>query len=75
MGEIKDRWKSSSPKFFKKLKKMAFKVGGTCVVMIAAINTIPFLVLPSWVSLVLSFVIVLCTGIAGTSQLTRDDQV
>jgi hypothetical protein len=74
MGEFKERWKASSPKFFKKLKKMAFKVGGACVVMLTAINTIPFMVLPSWVSMGLSFVIFMCAGIAGTSQLTKDDK-
>lgn len=71
MSETKERWNSESPEYFKKLKRIAIKIGGSAAAMLTAINTIPFIQLPDIVSVVLSVVLVLCVGIAGTSQLTK----
>lgn len=65
---VKKRWISKSPSFFKKLKKYSIVIGGSAIAMITANTSMNLGLDLTW----LSYIIVLCVGIAGTSQLTKD---
>lgn len=69
--EIYSRLKAKSPKFFNDLKKIAMFFGGTGIVIITANTTLGLTLDPIFIK-VLSYLIVLCIGITGTSQLTRE---
>lgn len=65
---IKIRYKAKSPKFFKKLKLIAIWIGGTAFAIISANATMDLGLDVNW----LSYVIAVCVGISGTSDLTRE---
>lgn len=69
--EFLERWKATSPKFFKKLKKYALIVGGSAGAMLTVIGTFG-LVVPATVTTILTYTIILSAGVAGTSQLTKE---
>jgi len=72
MNELIARWKSESPIFFKKLKKVAFSVGGSAVAIVLVNSSMSLNLNPTLIS-VLGYVIATCAAIAGTAQLTKDN--
>ena len=65
---IRDRAKSGTPSFFKKLRNWTIVTGAVAAFAI----TLP-VSWPAWVISGLSLIIALCSAAAGTSQLTTVD--
>lgn len=72
MSEIIDRLKAKSPVFFKKVKKVAFYVGGSAASVIA-VNGSMVLNLNHTLISICGYVVAVCVAIAGTAQLTKED--
>lgn len=68
--ETIQRLKEKSPKYFVKLRNFAVMVGTSGVAIMTA-NTTFNLTLDELFIKIVSYVIVVCVGIAGTSQLTK----
>lgn len=68
--ETLDRIKSESPKYFKKLRALAFSLGGSAIA-IWTINETMNLELDPWFIKILKWIIAICIGIAGTATLTK----
>lgn len=66
--KIKQRAKSETPHFFKKLRNWAIVAGALAAFLI----TIP-VTWPAWVASGLSLIVAVSTTVAGTSQLTTTD--
>ncbi len=65
---IKQRAKSETPHFFRKIRNWAIVAGALSAFLI----TLP-VSWPAWVTSVLTLVVAICTATAGTSQLTTTD--
>jgi hypothetical protein len=72
MKKLVERWTAESPAFFKKLRKIALGVGGSLAAAVTA-NSIFGLALNSTLVTVLGYGVAVCAAIAGTAQLTRND--
>jgi hypothetical protein len=68
---LKQRYKAKSPVFFVQLKKIAVRIGLSCIAVISANATIP-LTLPVGLITILSYIVAVCIAIAGTAQLTKE---
>ena len=68
--ETIQRLKEKSPKYFVKLKKYALIIGGSAGSIMLA-NASFGLTLDDIFIKILSYIIAICAGIAGTSQLTK----
>lgn len=68
-SEAKERWKKETPNFFKKLKKIALILGGSAIAAYSINMTMGLGLDLDF----LSYVIVICASVAGTSQLTKVD--
>lgn len=71
MKEILERWKAESPQFFKELKVLALKIGGIGTIILGA-SLIPGINLDEIFIKIISYLVVACAAIAGTSQLTKN---
>jgi len=70
MNKWIDRLKSPTSEDFKWLKKRASIAGGTLFAIIGSEAILP-IDYPTWLAQVLSYGVVLCIGVAGTSQFTK----
>lgn len=68
--EVVSRFKEESPSFFKKLKKASLYLAGAGVAMLTANKTLELGIDDTTIKVV-SYIIFLLVGIAGTSQLTK----
>lgn len=71
MKEIIERWKAKEPAFFKKIKHFALSIGGVCVVVLG-VQSVPGLQVDDIFVKVISYILVACAAVAGTSQLTKE---
>jgi len=70
MNELIERFKSESPVFFKKLKKVSISIGTSFAAIIAA-NSAMGLNLNATFITILGYIVAACVAIAGTAQLTK----
>jgi len=73
-NNIIERWKSESPTFFKKLKNVSISVGTSAGAVIAANATMSLNLSETLIS-ILGYVVAVCVAIAGTSKLTKEDNL
>jgi len=71
MNQLLERWNAKSPKFFIQLKKISFKIGGSCSAVLVANSTMS-LNLNSVLITGLGYLVAVCVAVAGTSQLTKE---
>ncbi len=69
MSEIIERAKSPTPSFFKKVRNTAVIISAIA----GLILSLPFS-WPAWTTTVLTFIVAICSSIAGTSQLTTKER-
>lgn len=69
MNELKERWNSKTPKFWKKVQK----IGVACGIVGAALVSAP-IALPAAIVSVSGYLIVAGSLTAALSQLTKDDK-
>lgn len=72
LKEIIIRIKSETPKFFKKLRKSAFAIGGSCIAIITLNSSLGLDLNSTFISVV-GYIIVTCGAIAGTATLAKQD--
>jgi hypothetical protein len=65
-----ERWKSPTSEDFKQLKKTFSYVGGTMFAMIGVEAVLP-IDYPDWLIKALSYGVMICVGVVGTSQFTK----
>lgn len=68
---VKERWTSNSPAFFKGLKNFALQLGGAALAVIAINATLP-ISLPTSVITIASYIVAVCSAVAGTAKLTKE---
>lgn len=68
--ETLNRLKSESPRYFKRIRTLAFAIGGSAVAMISIESTMS-LGMPTILITICKYAIFICAGIAGTATLTR----
>ena len=68
MENLKERWNAKTPKFWKKVQKIAVLAGTIAGIIIAA----P-VVLPAAVITAAGYVVAIGTAVATTAQLTKED--
>jgi hypothetical protein len=71
LNEIKERWKSETPIFFKKLRNMAMTLGSSATALWLT-NESMSLHLPDGVMNVCKYTIAACAAMGITSQLTKE---
>lgn len=72
LKELITRVKAETPVFFKRLRNMALSAGTSLTAAWAVISQFN-VVVPAGVTHAISYAIVACAFIAGTSQLTKTD--
>ena len=68
MKNLKERWNAKTPKFWKKVQRIAIIAGTIAGIIIAAPVTLPAALIT-----VAGYVAVVGTAVATTAQLTKED--
>ena len=68
MSHLKERWNAKTPKFWKKVQRIAIIAGTIAGIIIAAPVTLPAALIT-----VAGYVAVVGTAVATTAQLTKED--
>lgn len=66
---LKERWKAKTPKFWKKIQKIAIITGAISGAILTAPISLPGILITS-----AGYLAVTSSAIAGMSQLTKEDQ-
>ena len=74
LKELKDRWRSRSPKLFRKLTRFAITLGTSAVAVIASDKMFDLQAygVPQDVFTVAGYIIVFCAALGLTSKITRE---
>lgn len=67
--KLRDRWKAKTPKFWKKIQRIALITGAISGAILTAPISLPGLLITS-----AGYIAVASSTIAGMSQLTKEDQ-
>ncbi len=68
MGNLKERWNAKTPKFWKKVQRIAVLAGTIAGIIIAAPVALPATVITA-----AGYVVAIGTAVATTAQLTKED--
>jgi len=68
MENLKERWNAKTPKFWKKVQKIAVLAGTIAGIIIAAPVALPATVITA-----AGYVVAIGTAVATTAQLTKED--
>lgn len=68
MDNLKERWQAKTPKFWKKVQRIAIVAGTVAGLIIAAPVTLPAAVITA-----AGYVVAVGTAVATTAQLTKED--
>jgi len=72
-NEIKQRWNSDTPSFFKNIRNLSIKIGGSALAVWTA-NTAMSLNLNEVILTVCKYTIMVCAALGLNSQLTKTDK-
>lgn len=70
--ELKTRWKSETPDFFKKLRTAAIKLGGSAGAILVAAS-IPNIIVPQIIIKTASYILIACATLGITAQMAKND--
>lgn len=68
-----ERLLAKTPCFWKRIQKFALSIGGSAVAVLVA-NAQLTLDLPDSLLTIVKYVVAVCVAVAGTAQLTKEDQ-
>jgi hypothetical protein len=69
MESLKDRWNAKTPKFWKRVQRIAIIAGTIAGIIIAAPVTLPAAIITA-----AGYIAVVGTAVATTAQLTKEDK-
>lgn len=69
---LKERWKSETPVFFKKVRNLMVTLS-TMATSVLAVGSIPNISMPELVTKVASYILIASAAIGVTAQLTKTD--
>ena len=69
MESLKDRWNAKTPKFWKRIQRIAIIAGTIAGIIIAAPVTLPAAIITA-----AGYIAVVGTAVATTAQLTKEDK-
>ena len=71
MQDLRNRWKSETPKFFKKIIRIGLSISGIAIAIHVAVDAAGAIE-PQWWITIYPYIVGLPAGMAATAKLTRN---